>query len=648
MATSTIKSLEAFLLRHPWSSESQLQFVFGDIVLEEMLSGEADNIQFFDIPDIGRCYASKRDTEGGLVRIRRLNIVRNFLLSALGRDGMVKGFSPTPVADAECAAEDCWWRVWGDLGFAAPESLSFVQHPPETYAPIVKDVIVVPSEERLSTVSFQVSKKWGGENSLFVYVAGSSEHQVIKPPEAWGKTQNWQAYEPGFLNSWVKERLKKDRLNSGKIHDMPEGEGVEKTPSAFIHYHTWRSVNKFKSDRDGAEWYLAYKKDIQDTYKRNRELRNDGKPAKASSDIDSLGALSSVMSEADWAMVVFIGDNPIFNQWELIRVLGTEIYYGPTAMNSYSSSIPTDTEIRSRYLKLRALGLIEELDWKNKKIDISGRVIPSAKAIQMFFESWGVLPDDFQQFHPWPHTLDVASRLRYGVNWVSKLYEHQTLCRQFALSVALGGKSISNGYGRVETTIVTTVGSRFAFASEEMGEQTLDWISPDGYLQTTVYYKNKVNEDGKEICVAQSDLLIEIDRATNNLPRLAERIQKYKRLMPALSRNYPVLVWITKGPDEWEDFILTETKKAGLVGYTVRLNRLIIGKDDPWWLTYPTARGFAYEYAAVGGMAPYREVWRCTEEEGKFVTLLGKKTWALSMDVHVGRPPEYSKVYRQY
>ena len=111
-----------------------------------------------------------------------------------------------------------------------------------------------------------------------------------------------------------------------------------------------------------------------------------------------------------------------------------------------------------------------------------------------------------------------------------------------------------------------------------------------------------------KIVFSQANLLLEVDRATNPITRLKSRIKKYGRIWHSLSGN-PVQAWVIYGSPWREKEILEMLGEAGINGWTVLAERLILGKDDPWWERFSCKEG-TLPFAKHQGRAPLRKIWR--------------------------------------
>ena len=119
-----------------------------------------------------------------------------------------------------------------------------------------------------------------------------------------------------------------------------------------------------------------------------------------------------------------------------------------------------------------------------------------------------------------------------------------------------------------------------------------------------------------------------MDRATNPIARLQKRIQKYGRIWAQLS-GCPVQVWIIDGTPWREKEILEMMKDAGIPGWTVLVERLVLGENDPWWERHFRGEG-NIPYHKHKGVAPLRKIWR-NAKDYELHHLLGHSPWSKEM-----------------
>lgn len=355
------------------------------------------------------------------------------------------------------------------------------------------------------------------------------------------------------------------------------------------------------------------------------------------------GELAAEMTSLDWTILADAGNNPLLTRWEMANLLGVDIDYGPNVRNWHNTGIPTAKKVAKRIEILEAKNLLEE----PRREDTKGRLFPSWRGIDLLAGHWGVSLSDFKQFQPWPQSLGRRDQLRYSTGWLSKMYRHQSLCRQFSLSLVLGGRSISNVLGRARVEIVSMIGSRLLFVDSSDNEK-IRWVIPDGYAKVNIE-RAPWNDGagGKFRSVAQHAVFIEIDRATNPLERLDDRLDRYRQVWMALENINPVLVWVIMGTPYRENYLLDQMRERGLLGYTVLSERLVLKKDNEWWVRNPTYTHFDLEYEAIGGMAPYREIWMSTETGSKLVPFLNHQPWYMRK-LELSKPqPKFLDVYRR-
>ena len=122
--------LSGFLRRHPFSSRTFLESVFGEGVLRVLLENESGQLREVDIPDLGPCCTLKDEPNASILGVHRREMARWFALTRIGSDAVRSGLSPGLEADGEFywqdGAETQWWRIWVDIGGCAPEALSLI------------------------------------------------------------------------------------------------------------------------------------------------------------------------------------------------------------------------------------------------------------------------------------------------------------------------------------------------------------------------------------------------------------------------------------------------------------------------------------------------------------------------------------------
>ncbi len=309
-----------------------------------------------------------------------------------------------------------------------------------------------------------------------------------------------------------------------------------------------------------------------------------------------LRSLPEKLSPHAWDSLVTVGNLPLLTPTEIARLL--------------AHSLAEADEISDRLAKLRQWGLLRA----GQKEAGEERLVLTGKAIKLLALFWGCREADLARLLPWPQRRDAQGRLSYSLRWATQLADHTREARQFALSVVEGARRGSSAASGVSVEVVTLIGGRVLFSgpSDEARDKR-GWVIPDGLLRAHTWRRFWQNGAyGPVVETGQEDLLVEIDRATNSLPRLVERLDEYKKVWQSLQARRPVrLVWVINGTPWRQTQILSEMRARGLSGCAVRLEELVIGAQHPYWRDHPpTSLSFAPR--SLGGMAPMRPIWQDT------------------------------------
>jgi len=177
--------LSGFLLRHPFSSRSLLESVFGEGILRVLLEHEAGQFREIDIPDLGPCYALKDEPKASLLGVQRRELARRFALTRIGCDAVRSGLSPGLEADGEFCRQDGagiqWWRIWVDIGGCAPEALPFIERAPKAYGEQVRDVVLTSDPQRLDLLAAQIEHNWNSKQDVHLWVFDSEAQRIARP-----------------------------------------------------------------------------------------------------------------------------------------------------------------------------------------------------------------------------------------------------------------------------------------------------------------------------------------------------------------------------------------------------------------------------------------------------------------------------------
>ncbi len=335
-----------------------------------------------------------------------------------------------------------------------------------------------------------------------------------------------------------------------------------------------------------------------------------------------LGKLARDLSAEDWGLLVEVGNHPLFTVFELAYLITDE-------SRGFRSAL-------GRLGALEARGLIETARSPIARDQLEDRKALTWRGLTLLAGRWGTTPEAMRVRHPWPQRRDAKGRghIEYSLRWLYRLGVHQRLVRQFTLSVLHGARCVTNSAGGVAVEAVTTIGSRILYRDLDAPPGArARLVVPDARLGVEFWRRARLGgAPGVPRAAGRSSLLVEVDRATIPLSRLAERLDRYAEVWASLADQRPTLVWVIEGSPYRESEILGGMRARGLEGWTVTLERLSLPPDDRWWLVNPPAslskRGIriGLPYASTGGMAPWRRVWMGTGRAG-YRPFLGCEPW---------------------
>ena len=332
----------------------------------------------------------------------------------------------------------------------------------------------------------------------------------------------------------------------------------------------------------------------------------------------NIGKLFLSLERLDFDLLAYVGDNPVFSMEDLAYFLAHE-----------KTGCRTDHDrIRSAALerleKLVSLGLIEQAD-----APLAGLKV-SVLGLEVITCCWGISQESLRRFHQRPQKIKQGGNTTYSENALSHIQDHTRTVQAFLFGLFDAAWRLQKNYGGVDLHLDTIVGKRIYF--EDLSTRKLDWVIPDAVVDLSFW--RRTWRDGQvhdpKIPFAKHRLLIEVDRATNPITRLQDRIQKYGRIWKQLSGN-PVQIWIIDGTPWREKEILEMMGTVGINGWTVLVERLTVAKDDPWWEDHFRPKG-TLPYSKHGGMAPLRKIWRNTEDY-KLHHLLDHTPWEGEMSL---------------
>ena len=303
------------------------------------------------------------------------------------------------------------------------------------------------------------------------------------------------------------------------------------------------------------------------------------------------------LSEADFVLLKYVGDNPLFSLDDLSMLVASSITGEPLFAQSKAKEKAT-----RRFELLLEKGLIE-----NAAAPLV-RIKPSGLGLEVLASYWGVSQESMKRFQAWPQKQARKIGVTYSEGALSYIKDHTQLVQQFVFGLIDNAWRLQKEHGGVDVYLDTIVGKRIYF--QDLASGKIEWTIPDAMIELGFW--RRTWRDGHvhdpKITFSEARVLLEVDRATNPIPRLSNRIKKYGRIWHSLSGN-PVQVWIIDGTPWREKEILEMLEDAGINGWTVLLERLVLEKGDPWWDQLSHKEG-TLDYNKLGGMAPLRKIWR--------------------------------------
>ena len=336
------------------------------------------------------------------------------------------------------------------------------------------------------------------------------------------------------------------------------------------------------------------------------------------------------LSEADFVLLKYIGDNPLFSLDDLSTLVASSFTGEPLFAQSKAKK-----KAARRFKLLLEKGLIE-----NAAAPLVG-IKPSALGLEVIAGYWGVSKESMKRFQAWPQKQARKIGITYSEGALSYIKDHTKLVQQFVFGLLDNAWRLQKEHGGVDVYLDTIVGKRIYF--QDLASGKIEWTIPDAMIELGFW--RRTWRDGHvhdpKITFSEARVLLEVDRATNPIPRLSNRMKKYGRIWRSLSGN-PVQVWIIDGTPWREKEILEMLEDAGINGWTVLLERLVLEKGDPWWNQLSHKEG-TLDYNKHGGMAPLRKIWRRVGDY-KLHYLMDHAPWEREMSQ--SKPPV--KVLRGY
>lgn len=557
-----------FLKRFPWASQSLLENYFGADEFDQMLEPAKDELESFKLED-GELHYSAKPIDYGLVPgIYRRDMVRQYMIDEYGYDILTDAESPCFNADFRAFDEEklMWIRVWGDMGNLSPDSLLIAINPP-VFADNLTDIIVTCGNwERAAFLNIQIENKWkkAGENSVKI-ISLSDGTTII--PQLTGKT--------------------------GKCDYTPSMEEYPKITAEF-------------------------KENGQDSQKS---------PVSCQTIKNQVFAMKSLcMSIQDIRLLIFIACNPFLKKNEIALLHGGD---SCDANNYHLTEAEHDRIIEllrkvrrledNEFLKRITKGPMKDtyvLTWQS--IDILAAYFGT---IPLYMEKYSYFP--LQSFSEKDYVKNKAvlkgdypffdSHCHYKQRWGIARPEHQILVKEFSSALLTGARSLKSEFDvDIEVSKMTTISTSLKIVRTTRRQRSILTLRPDGCCDL-VY---KVNNKNKRM-----KLFFEIERNTNHKDKVLEKVEKYRKYIPAAKYFYKdyydefAVIFLYDDTDsdygeimEKSNALLEQMRKYGILGYIGLVSEA--RKFPDGWLP----KHGNEEVSACGNMYVYDNMWRSSAD----------------------------------
>lgn len=560
-----------FLNRIPWAEKKLLEQYFGNDRLSLLLQKSSGKIESIMSAD-GRTYYSCSPANYRLLPgVYRREMVRKYAEERFGYSIFDSAESPCFNTDFRFfdSERNIWIRIWGDMGSVSPECLLIFRNPPVTGEGLLDLILTCQGSERASFLEVQTELAWKPVMAGCVEIveAESGLTRTIMPEPA--AKISGHAYTP--------EEEQYPGLSSGQITGF------------------------------------------NDTKKRKitiQEIRST-----------ELCALSSKLTPNDYALMRFIACNPFLNEKEIGLLFGGDSCPADSYFRTaHEHDVIQDT--RSRVDELRKMDLLKRIS----KGVMSDTYIPTWKSIDLLAAYHGTIPLYMNKYSQWPEKLFTKndfenqrqllpdkhpffdSHCHYRQRWAEVRPEHQVLLQEFCAALLCGARSLkSMRRVNVEVSGVTTISSNLKIAAIKNGKQIIRQLHPDGCCD--IVYK------GQSCKTKRWKVFFEIERNTNTRKTLLQKMEKYRKFLPAAKlfyRDFDDIALIFFFDDtgnnpgavlEKTELLIEVMKRNRITGY---IGLLSDAKRVPGgWLQ----KHGKIERKTCGEMVLYQKIWRSSASD---------------------------------
>lgn len=229
------------------------------------------------------------------------------------------------------------------------------------------------------------------------------------------------------------------------------------------------------------------------------------------------------LSETDFALLKYVGDNPLFSLDDLSTLVTSSL----TGEALFTQSKAKERAAR-RFKLLLEKGLIE-----NAAAPLVG-IKPSGLGLEVLAGYWGVGQESMTRFQSWPQKQARKIGITYSEGALSYIKDHTRLVQQFVFGLLDNAWRLQEEHGGVDVYLDTIVGKPIYF--QDLASGKIDWTIPDALIELGFW--RRTWRDGHvhdpKITFSEARILLEVDRATNPITRLSKRMKKYGRVWRSL------------------------------------------------------------------------------------------------------------------
>ena len=560
--------LTDFLRRLPWASRDLLQNYFGKDQFEHLLQESTRNFKTITRADNKVYYSLKHANDRLLPGISRREMVRKFMAETYGYSIFNTAESPCFNADFRVfyPEKNIWIRVWGDMGYIAPECLMIFNNPP-VFGNGIRDIILTcegVERARFLNVQAELNWKYAQQDSVEIYQTEIPDLPSLVPDISYKK--NMAPY-------------------ASDMENYPKISSYDKK----IYNDTGEEIISIQEIRS------------QELCRKSRDL-----------------------TQRDYELMRFIACNPFLQLPEIALILGGDSSDRDDVRNcreEYRRII----DLTERIPRLTELGLLKLIRSGRMK----DTYIPEWEGLDLIAAYHGTIPLYLKKYSQWPQEsfkkddykqfsryfdesfLFFDSHCHYKTRWGEARPEHQILCNEFGSALICGARS-KKGMERKNIHVcgLTTVASNLKISAFSHGRKIFKQLHPDG--SCTV-------EWGPAGLEKKWKVFFEIERNTNPMKKLLSKIDKYSKFIPAAKQFYNdfddiavVFFFDDTGPEPGQAHekgrrLLEIMKRYGIRGFVgFRSDAL---RNPVNWLN----KHGSIETETCGGLMLFQNMWLTTD-----------------------------------